>query len=438
MAKSPGRVLIVDDNLGVRRTLQLILPQHFAEVKAIAGPSELKSAISEFKPDVVLLDMNFKAMINTGNEGLFYLNEIKTGFPQIEVVLFTAYGDIPLAVEGMKKGAFDFIEKPWDNDNLIETLKKAYNKSHSKSSNSNSAEEIFWGSSAQIEEIRKLISKISPTDISVLIQGENGVGKDLLAKEIHNNSSRKGRPYVAVDMGAVTDSLFESELFGHAKGSFTGAVSDHKGKFEQAEGGTLFLDEIGNLPLHLQAKLLRALQNRVITKVGGDKEIPVDIRIICATNKDLKKEVEAGRFREDLFYRLSGFVVELPALRERKEDILPLARHFLDLYSRKYNKDVSSFDEGSKKFLLNNVWSGNIRELKQQIEKAVIFSENDMISLDNILAGTPETTFSDRTADEKTLISEALNKTGRNISATAKLLNMSRPTLYAKINKYNL
>ena len=437
MAKSPARILIVDDNLGVRRTLQLILPQNFEAVKAISSPVEIMSAISDFNPDVVLLDMNFKASVNSGNEGLYHLKEIKAKYPGIEVVLFTAYGDIPLAVEGMKRGAYDFVEKPWDNDNLVETLRNAYVKGRGHKGSGVVEDEIFWGNSPGIEEIRKMVSKVAPTDISVLVLGENGVGKDLLAKQIHQQSNRKERPYIAVDMGAVTDTLFESELFGHVKGSFTGAVSDHKGKFEQAEGGTLFLDEIGNLPLHSQAKLLRAIQNRTITRVGGNKEIPVDIRIICATNKDLKKEVESGSFREDLYYRLAGFRIGLPPLRERKEDIIPLAQYFLGLYSEKYNKNIREFDETARRYLLENKWSGNIRELKQQIEKAVIFSEDNVIHFEDMMAGNMELV-SEISGNEKTRISEVLEKTGRNISKAAKILHMSRPTLYAKMNKYNI
>ena len=438
MSKTSGRILIVDDNLGVRRTLKVVLSTYFEEIHTIGSPSEIISSITEFKPDVVLLDMNFKATINAGNEGLFYLKEIKSKSPGIEVVLFTAYGDIPLAVEGMKKGAFDFIEKPWDNDNLIETLKKAATKSKgSRKLEPQSDDSIYWGVSPKIEGLRQVISKVAPTDISILITGENGVGKDIVAKEIFSRSDRKDKPYVVVDMGAITDTLFESELFGHVKGSFTGAVSDHRGKFEQAQGGTLFLDEIGNLSLPTQAKLLRAIQNRVITKVGGDKEIPVDIRIISATNKDLKQEVAEGRFREDLFYRLAGFQIEMPALRERKDDIIGLAHHFLQIYSKKYQKNIEGIDEVTLNYLRENSWPGNIRQLKQQIEKAVIFAEGKILKLDDFKAGN--TVVNDlQSRDEKTLISEALSKTGRNISKAAKLLNMSRPTLYSKMNKYNL
>lgn len=437
--KSNAKILVVDDNLGVRRTLQLILPQHFAGVYAISSPKDIVSSIEEHKPDVILLDMNFKATINTGNEGLFYLKEIKRRYPAIEVVLFTAYGDIPLAVEGMKSGAFDFVEKPWDNENLIETLRKAYySKSTECKSGKDGDNQLFWGKSIRISEIRNMMEKIAPTEISIMVLGENGVGKDLLAREIHSRSLRKEKPYVAVDMGAIADTLFESELFGHVKGSFTGAHADHKGKFEQADGGTIFLDEIGNLSLRLQAKLLRVIQNRVLTKVGGSKEIPVDIRIICATNKDLKKEVDEGNFREDLYYRLSGFIFEIPPLRDRKEDILPLAEHFLGIYSAKYHKDISSFDQDAKDYLLIQPWKGNIRELKQIIEKGVIFSEGGLIRLKDITAGMTSGITGDIQKDEKSRISEALVKTGRNISAAAKLLEMSRPTLYTKINKYKL
>ena len=438
MSKNLAKILVVDDNLGVRRTLQVILSPHFESVKIISSPVEIDSALAELKPDVVLLDMNFKSTVNSGNEGLFYLKEIKTKHPGIEIVLFTAYGDIPLAVEGMKKGAFDFIEKPWDNDNLIETLKKAAAKSkRTRKPEPPLDNSIYWGDSPKIKEIREIINKVAPTDISILITGENGVGKDIVAKEIFSRSDRKDKPYVVVDMGAITDTLFESELFGHVKGSFTGAISDHKGKFEQAQGGTLFLDEIGNLSLPAQAKLLRAIQNRVITKVGGDKEIPVDIRIISATNKDLKKEVAEGRFREDLFYRLAGFQIEMPALRERKDDIIGLANHFLDIYSKKYQKIIEGIDEETLNFLKENRWPGNIRQLKQLIEKAVIFADGEMLKLDDLKVFN-SVVKDEHSQDEKTLISEALSKTGRNISKAARLLNMSRPTLYSKMNKYNL
>ena len=439
MSKKTGRILVVDDNLGIRRTLQMILPQYFKEVKTLASPNELISSLRDFQPDVVLLDMNFKAVVNSGNEGLFWLNEIKKYSSSVEVILFTAYGDIQLAVEGMKKGAFDFIVKPWDNDNLISTLRDAILKSKGDKGWGAEPYEMVWGKSLRMMEIKNLISKVAPADINILLLGENGVGKDLMATEIHKQSLRKDKSFIAVDMGALTDTLFESELFGHVKGAFTGAISDHKGKFEQADGGTLFLDEIGNLPLHLQAKLLRVLQNKNVTRVGGNKEIPVDVRIICATNKNLEEEVKKGNFREDLFYRISGFQITLPSLQDRKEDILPLSDNFLRIFNSKYHKSIKGFSDDVIRYIMSQPWKGNIRELKSFIERSVILAEGEMIDMQDISAGLkPDETPTPICGDEKTQIANALEKTGRNISAAAKLLNMSRPTLYSKINKYHL
>ena len=323
----------MDDNAGIRRALEILLPTHFAEVKTIPSPATLVSSLEQFRPDVVLLDMNFNTSINTGNEGLYWAGEIKKMVPEVEVVLFTAYADIALAVEGMKRGAFDFIVKPWDNDKLVATLTAARDKARkamkrdARSEQAMTAEsQMFWGSSRPMEAIRKTLDKIAPTDATVLITGENGTGKDVLAREIHTHSLRSGKPMVAVDAGAITETLFESELFGHVKGAFTDAHTDHVGKFEQADGGTLFLDEIGNIPLHLQAKLLRAIQSRSIVRVGGSEAKPINIRLICATNMDLEQLVREGRFREDLYYRINTVHINLPPLRERKEDIVPLAQ----------------------------------------------------------------------------------------------------------------
>ena len=269
MAKSKAKILVVDDNNGIRAALKLLLPLHFSQVELIPSPKELVSKMTDFRPDVVLLDMNFHTDINTGNEGLYWLSEIKKRTPETEVVLFTAYADIQLAVEGMKRGAFDFIVKPWDNDKLVETLKGAYSNKHKAAISSipSIQSKMYWGKGAAMSGIRQTVDKIAPTDATVLITGENGTGKDVLANEIHRMSDRAFKPMVCVDAGAITETLFESELFGHIKGAFTDAHTDHIGKFEQANGGTLFLDEIGNIPLHLQAKLLRALQNRCITRV---------------------------------------------------------------------------------------------------------------------------------------------------------------------------
>ena len=353
MASKTGKILVVDDNLGIRRALEILLPMHFAEVKTIPSPSTLVSTLEQFRPDVVLLDMNFYTSINTGNEGLYWTGEIKKMAPEVEVVLFTAYADIALAVEGMKRGAFDFIVKPWENDKLLEVLTAARDKArkamkrdssgpgNGASLSGRSEEPMFWGTSPAMESIRKTLDKIAPTEATVLITGENGTGKDVLAREIHARSLRSGKPMVAVDAGAITETLFESELFGHVKGAFTDAHTDHVGKFEQADGGTLFLDEIGNIPLHLQAKLLRAIQSRSIVRVGGTESRPVNIRLICATNMDLEALVREGRFREDLYYRINTVHIALPPLRERKEDIVPLAQMFMERFALKYHRPLT-------------------------------------------------------------------------------------------------
>ena len=469
MASKKGKILIVDDNAGIRRALEILLPLHFAEVKAIPSPASLVSSLEQFRPDVVLLDMNFNTSINTGNEGLYWAGEIKKMAPEVEVVLFTAYADIQLAVEGMKRGAFDFIVKPWDNDKLVATLIAARDKARKAMGRDSSGSALrmtgchaerseasmFWGDSKPMALIRKTVDKIAPTDATVLITGENGTGKDVLAREIHAHSLRSGMPMVAVDAGAITETLFESELFGHVKGAFTDAHADHAGKFEQADGGTLFLDEIGNIPLHLQAKLLRVIQNRSVVRVGGSKAIPVNIRLICATNMDLEQLVREGRFREDLYYRINTVHIALPPLRERREDIVPLAERFIGQYAGKYHRIVSGLDDSAKAVLESARWNGNIRELQNVIEKAVILcdppvilskaknlSAND-IQIDSSVASslrmTNGGTLKDVSeAEEERLVREAVERMGGNISAAAKSLGISRPTMYAKMKKYGL
>lgn len=450
MAKCKGKILVVDDNSGIRAALKLLLPMHFAEVELIPSPKELISRMAEFRPDVVLLDMNFHTDINTGNEGLYWLSEIKKRCPDIEVVLFTAYADIALAVEGMKRGAFDFIVKPWENEKLIETLKQAYTNRNKDSYEAvrtpASSIRMHWGKGPAMSAIQKTIEKISSTDASVLITGENGTGKDVLAGEIHRKSTRSLRPMVCVDAGAVTETLFESELFGHVKGAFTDAHSDHIGKFEQADGGTLFLDEIGNIPLHLQAKLLRAIQNRSITRVGDTKAIPIDIRLICATNKNIEQMVRDGEFREDLYYRINTMHLHLPALRERTDEIVPLAEMFIARYADKYRRSVSGLTPEAAELLKSHYWSGNIRELQNCIEKAVILCDGNIISASDVelqamkaVQSTAEMSGNEtlEETEEKT-IRAALNRFGGNLSMVAKSLDISRPTLYAKLKKYNI
>lgn len=450
MASKIGKILVVDDNQGIRRALEILLPLHFAEVKTIPSPSTLVSTLEQFRPDVVLLDMNFYTSINTGNEGLYWAGELKKMVPEVEVVLFTAYADIALAVEGMKRGAFDFIVKPWDNDKLIEVLtaardkaRKALKRDSHSSLDQKMDNPMFWGTSPAMKNIGKTLDKIAPTDATVLITGENGTGKDVLAREIHAHSLRSGKPMVAVDAGAITETLFESELFGHVKGAFTDAHTDHMGKFEQADGGTLFLDEIGNIPLHLQAKLLRAIQNRSVVRVGGSEAIPVNIRMICATNMDLDSLVREGRFREDLYYRINTVHIALPPLRERNEDILPLAQLFLDRFARKYHRPLTGISEDAADALKEYRWSGNIRELQNCIEKAVILSEGTTLTEKDLQlersgkpAGTTIRAVSE--SEEERLIRDAMERTGGNISAAAKILGVSRPTLYAKLKKYGL
>ena len=450
MTKSKAKILVVDDNSGIRAALGLLLPMHFAQVELIPSPKELVSRLADFRPDVVLLDMNFHTDINTGNEGLFWLSEIKKRSADIEVVLFTAYADIQLAVEGMKRGAFDFIVKPWDNEKLITTLKAAYaNRSkdaREASAMPASSVRMHWGNGSAMTAIRKTVEKISLTDASVLITGENGTGKDVLAGEIHRRSERALKPMVCVDAGALTETLFESELFGHVKGAFTDAHADHIGKFEQADGGTLFFDEIGNIPLHLQAKLLRAIQNKTITRVGDTKAIPVDIRLICATNKNLEQMVKEGEFREDLYYRINTMHLHLPALRERTDEIVPLAKMFIEKYADKYRRHVAGLTAEAEDILMSQNWSGNIRELQNCIEKAVILSDGDTLSVNDFeLPQNKAAVESVHVSAEDTLeeteekaIRAAMARFGGNLSMVAKSLNISRPTLYAKLKKYNI
>ena len=449
MAKSKAKILVVDDNNGIRAALGLLLPMHFAQVELIPSPKELVSRLADFRPDVVLLDMNFHTDINTGNEGLFWLSEIKKRSADVEVVLFTAYADIQLAVEGMKRGAFDFIVKPWDNEKLIDILKAAYVNRSKEAREAYalpaSSLKMHWGKGPQMTAIYKTVEKISMTDASVLVTGENGTGKDVLAGEIHRRSDRALKPMVCVDAGALTETLFESELFGHVKGAFTDAHADHIGKFEQANGGTLFLDEIGNIPLHLQAKLLRAIQNKTITRVGDTKAIPVDIRLICATNKNLEQMVKDGEFREDLYYRINTMHLHLPALRERTDEIVPLANMFIEKYAEKYRRQVSGLTPEAEELLKGQYWSGNIRELQNCIEKAVILSDGDILGINDLELQQNKAAESVAVSAVDTLeeteekaIRAAMARFGGNLSMVAKSLNISRPTLYAKLKKYNI
>ena len=445
-----GKLLIVEDNKAIRTSLELLLPSYFEQVIAIATPNRIHEILQAHPDlDAVLLDMNFHAEVNTGNEGLFWLKEIKKRRPDLSVVLFTAYADIELAVAAMKEGAIDFIEKPWDNAKLVVTLQNAATLSQNNRKIKNlkslkqETSDMFWGTGKAMNQLRHIVNKVAPTDANILILGENGTGKELLATEIHKYSTRNEEVMVSVDMNALTESLFESELFGHAKGAFTDAKSERAGKFEIASGGTLFLDEIGNLPLHLQSKLLTAIQSRTIVRVGENIPRDIDIRMICATNTNLEELVEQGRFRRDLFYRINTIILQLPPLRERKEDIEPLALLFLAKYVKKYSRNCGTFSSAAIEKLNRYHWPGNIRELQHTIEKAVIISDSKQIM--------PEDLWIEQTTDimksahdstienmEKILIKSALNSGKGNMSDVANQLGITRQTLYNKIKKYNL
>lgn len=445
-----GKILVVDDNAGIRATLKILLPIHFDDVQLLSSPKNLMTKLREFAPDVVLLDMNFDAEVNTGNEGLYWLDEIKRQSSETEVVLFTAYADIPLAVEGMRRGAFDFIPKPWDNDKLISVLTAAVDKSrlaHSSENTRGGSNGIIWGCSEAMLSIRRSVERIAATDATVLITGENGTGKDVLAREIHRLSLRNGKPMVCVDLGAITETLFESELFGHVKGAFTDAHTDHVGLFEQADGGTLFLDEIGNTPLHLQAKLLRALQNRTVTRVGDTVAHPIDIRLICATNMDLERMMREGRFREDLYYRINTVHLHIPALRERRNDIELFVDAFVSQYASKYHREVRHVSADALEQLKLRHWSGNVRELQNCIEKAVILCDGPIMQVSDLQLPPMIATVTASVnagadnplecAEEQT-IRAAVAKYNGNMSLVAKSLGISRPTLYNKLRKYNI
>ena len=451
-----GNILIVDDNKNVLSALRILLSDYFENIVLLTSPNTLMSELRDKNPDVVLLDMNFSAGINSGNEGLFWLSEIKKADEELPVVLFTAYADIDLAVKALKGGATDFVVKPWDNAKLLATLQSAYSlrqsrkevkKLREKQSVLNrdiqKEEDICWGKSPAMQRLLTMIKKVAVTDANVLITGENGTGKELIAKMIHRYSPRAAETLISVDMGAVTETLFESELFGHVKGAFTDAKADRSGKFEAADGGSLFLDEIGNLSYPLQAKLLSALQTRHITRVGSNKSISVDIRLISATNKNLFKSVKKGEFREDLLYRINTIHLEVPPLRERREDIPQLADFFLRRLARKYGKSDLKLGEKALCKLESYAWPGNVRELEHAIEKAVILSDNQELQPNGFYMRTPdETSFVVESFTleemEKILIEKALRKYDNNISAVAAELGISRPTLYSKIRKYEL
>lgn len=451
-----GKILVIDDNKNVLSALRILLDTYFEEVTLLSSPNMLLTALKEKNPDVILLDMNFSAGINTGNEGLYWLSEIKKVDAELPVVLFTAYADIELAVKALKEGASDFVVKPWDNTKLLATLnaalslrlsrkevKKLKEKQNILNHELNKEDDICWGESHLMQDLLNIITKVAKTDANILITGENGTGKELIARKIHHLSRRADETLVTVDLGAITETLFESELFGHTKGAFTDARADRAGKFEAADKGTLFLDEIGNLSYTLQAKLLTALQSRQVVRVGSNITIPVDIRLISATNRDLFKSVNDSEFREDLLYRINTIQVEVPALRQRREDIRPLAEFFLRRFAKKYNKSEMHFSNKAISKLEEYSWPGNVRELQHAVEKAVILSEGIEIQPNDFYMRTVEEkkdVIDAITIEEmeKLLIEKALSKHEGNISVVASQLGITRPTLYNKMKKYNL
>ena len=449
--KQRGTILVVDDNKNILTSVEMLLQTIFARIITTTNPNCIRQILTDEQVDVVLLDMNFSAGINSGNEGLFWLAEIKKQKPSVQVVLFTAYADIELAVRGIKEGATDFVVKPWDNDKLSDALLTAYGSAKSNNTARQSPQQpalsnkndMFWGKSEAMQRILLLVEKVAATDANILITGENGTGKEMVAQEIHRLSLRNKNKMVTVDVCAITETLFESELFGHVKGAFTDAQTDRMGKVEEADNGTLFLDEIGNLSYHLQAKLLTVLQQRNIVRVGSNKQIPVNIRLLCATNKNIGDLVQKETFREDLMYRINTIHIDIPPLRERPEDIVPFAEIFLYRYAKKYNKNNLHFTASAKEKLKSQPWYGNIRELEHFIEKAVILNEKDVIDADDF--DFPDTTLKIKSNEittiedmERKMIYNSIHKHNGNLSLVANELGVSRQTLYNKIKRYEL
>ena len=433
--KKKGNILIIDDNEAMLVSLRMLLKNVCEDVQTSTNPNAIPTLMRRKRPDIVLLDMNFGRGINNGNEGMFWLKEIKRTEPDVAVVLFTAYADIDLAVRGIKEGASDFIVKPLENEVLIEKLRVLLPSDGRLSHHDNDTQPLLPTGGG--DALQELVRKVAPTDANILITGENGTGKEVLAREIHRLSKRNAKQMVTVDMGAITETLFESELFGYVRGAFTDAKSDKPGKMELAEGSTLFLDEIGNLSYPLQAKLLTALQRRTITRLGGTKEIPINIRLISATNRNLQDMVREGTFREDLLYRMNTICLHLPPLRERKDEIKPLAQQFIKKFSDFYNKTPIEIDEKTRQQLLDYNWPGNIRELEHTMERAVIIGE---ISIPHSSLPTyhPSTPSASLASMERDIIARTIRECDGNLTLVAQRLDIARQTLYNKIKKYGL
>jgi DNA-binding NtrC family response regulator len=452
---SKGRVLVADDDSSMLRTMKLLLRDEFDLVTTLSNPNRIPEEIRKDQYDVVLLDMNFSAGVQTGNEGLFWMKEIFGIDPSIVVIMITAYGYINLAINAIKQGATDFIVKPWENEKLIATLKTGVklrqssrkifqleNQQHLLQEDIRRMHHLIAGSSPAMQAVMKIINKVASTDANVLILGENGTGKEVIAREIHLRSERREKPFITVDLGSLSETLFESELFGHIKGAFTGADSDRIGRIESSSGGTLFLDEIGNIPLSLQGKLLSSIQQKKIVPLGSSLERHIDMRLICATNRPLKKMVEENLFREDLLYRINTVQIDVPPLRDRGDDIISLSEHFLMKYARKYRKPDLRLTRSVLQKFKTYKWPGNVRELEHTIEKAVILCDRNTLSNEDFVFayGYEKKEEELKTFDdiEKYYINRALQKHAGKLTEVAKELNISRQTIYRKIKKYGL
>ena len=453
MSLKKASILVIDDDTDVLTAVRLLLRTEVKEVVTEKSPEQIPFLLSKDTFDLVLLDMNFNASINTGNEGIYWLQRIKTLKPDIKVVMITAYGDIDLAVRSLKEGAADFVVKPWHNEKLLSTLVNVLgNRGHQKNTagairtQPDSGQRTMLGESEVMQDIFYKIDKIAPTDANILILGENGTGKDLIATAIHENSLRADKPFIKVDVGALTESLFESELFGHKKGAFTDAREDRIGRFESANGGTLFLDEIGNISLQQQAKLLTVLQNRQVTRLGTNQSIPLDIRLICATNIPLSELANENRFRKDLIYRINTVEITVPPLRKRKEDIVLLARHFARIYANKYLKPNIQFHSSAMDKLQQYTFPGNVRELQYTIERAIIMADSEMVQASDLLFSPIESPTPQVQDDEvlklstleKNAILKVIDKHNGNISKAAKELGLTRTALYRRLSKYDI
>jgi DNA-binding NtrC family response regulator len=454
-----GKILIVDDNEDLLKAAKMHLKRHFTQVDIEKNPEAIPALMNNEDYDVILLDMNFTKDVSSGSEGYFWLEKILSLDPSAVVVLITAYGDVQMAVKAIKAGATDFVLKPWENEKLLATLFAAMRlresrdvienlkiKNHEINQALNDRYSEIIGTSGAMQKIFQTIDRVAKTDANVLILGENGTGKELIARAIHRNSSRKNENFASVDLGSITETLFESELFGHKKGAFTDAKEDRAGRFELANNGTLFLDEIGNLSMPLQAKLLTVLHNRKVSRVGSNKDTPIDIRLICATNMPLYDMVKENRFRQDLLYRINTIEIEVPPLRERFEDIPLLANHFLKHYAEKYQKSVNKISDGAVTRMHKHPWPGNIRELQHSIERAVILSNGSVLQPEDFnftpSAGKEDGQLALEQYNleevEKLLIRKVLKKYNGNITQAASELGLTRSSLYRRLEKYGL